>query len=54
MAYCVQCEHLNDKRHKCEKFNTKLTYCKTSSKYLSYTTHEKCDKCLHLPNEEKE
>lgn len=43
--YCGNCEHVNSKKKKCDKYNKKLGYMKYSSKSLSYISFERCREC---------
>lgn len=45
MSYCNGvCEHLNEKKHKCELTGEKLTYMKVKGS-ISYTVHEHVGFC---------
>lgn len=46
MSYCDGlCKNLEERKHKCTKYNKKLGYVKYKSKSYSYTTHEQCTEC---------
>ena len=52
--YCGNCEHLNHKRKKCDKYNKKLGYMSFRGKGISFISFEKCAECENAVREETE
>ncbi len=43
--YCdPSCKYADHKKHRCKKYSRQFAYCKQSG-CLSFTVHERCDRC---------